>query len=246
MGDITRVLPRCIECRRTLRFYSTVRRARNIVHLYASPLRLVDYAENVAAFELQAPQRQGGDLCIRSEFDADTGTIYHTCTVAPKKGFIVIIRCAAFCWVSEAYIVISPPGLRYFKILGSFSDTCPKLSYVHVFRTAACGRVTVVGSFFARYRTAHLTLAYSGCIKYNNIDLMVLPTTALYGPGSPSVMPQSLRFPVNAKTVTNVVASATYWDLSADGDCGVAGCDPRFATVRGCGARLADGYNPNC
>lgn len=59
---------------------------------------------------------------------------------------------------------------------------------------------------------------------------------------SPFVLAPFLRLPVNAKTVTNVVASASFWDLSADGDCGAAGCDPRLATVSGCGARLADGY----
>eukprot|EP00904_Undaria_pinnatifida_P010557 jgi/Undpi1/6631/HiC_scaffold_20.g09110.m1 len=35
---------------------------------------------------------------------------------------------------------------------------------------------------------------------------------------------------VSAKTVTNVAASAEYWDLRSDAGCGLAGCDPRLAT----------------
>lgn len=37
---------------------------------------------------------------------------------------------------------------------------------------------------------------------------------------------------VNAKTVTNVVASAEYWELSTDAGCGVEGCLPSHAVVR--------------
>eukprot|EP00903_Cladosiphon_okamuranus_P007236 g7023.t1 len=38
------------------------------------------------------------------------------------------------------------------------------------------------------------------------------------------VTPADELFVVNAKTVTNVVATADFWDLRADTDCGVAGC----------------------
>lgn len=37
--------------------------------------------------------------------------------------------------------------------------------------------------------------------------------------------------PVDAKTITNVVASAVYWELSTDAGCGEEGCIPALASV---------------
>lgn len=43
---------------------------------------------------------------------------------------------------------------------------------------------------------------------------------------------------VDAKTVANVYAYASSWELSSDAGCGEAGCDPRLASVS---ARLTNG-----
>lgn len=42
----------------------------------------------------------------------------------------------------------------------------------------------------------------------------------------------SRRSAVEAKTVTNVVASADHWNLDADAGCGIDGCTPALARVR--------------